>query len=277
MASKIEKALAEDRMTLLAQPIIQLNRDGNQQRRNRCEILVRLKGENDNLIEPREFLVVAEQFGLMSKIDLWVLKNVLQWIPNIPPETRMEKVHINVSGSSVSDETFADMFVSEISNLKVADRLCVEITETEAISNLVQAKQFVRRVKSLGVEAAIDDFGTGFSSFLLLRDLDCDVVKIDRAFVDAMHTDENKKITRSINEVANSLGAVTVAEGIEDQRSLDMVRESGVEFGQGFFIGMPMSLDKFCGDVIALELEVPTMDTEHRSNVLPFKNKGNAG
>ena len=270
LASEIEKALAEDRMTLLAQLIIPLNRDGNQQRGNRCEILLRLRGEDDNLIEAREFLVVAERFGLMSKVDMWVLKNVLQWITEIPPAVRMEKVHVNVSGSSVSDETFADMFVSEISNSSVADRLCVEITETEAISNLVQAKRFVRRLKSLGVEAAIDDFGTGFSSFLLLRDLDCDVVKIDRAFVGTMHTDENKKITRSINEVANSLGAVTIAEGIEDQSSLDMVSQSGVAYGQGFYIGRPTSLDNVCGEVIALELEVPTMDTEHRSNVFPF-------
>jgi diguanylate cyclase (GGDEF)-like protein len=269
-ASKIEKALAEDRMTLLAQPIIPLNGDGNRQRGNRCEILVRLRGEDGELVEAREFLVVAEQFGLMSKVDMWVLKNVLQWITDIPPAVRMERVHINVSGCSVSDETFADMFVSEISNSTVADRLCVEITETAAISNLVQATQFVRRLKSLGVEAAIDDFGTGFASFLLLRDLDCDVVKIDRAFVDPMHPDQNKKITRSINEVANSLGAVTVAEGIEDQRSLDMVSESGVAYGQGFYIGRPASLDNVCGEVIALEPEVATMDTEHQSNVVQF-------
>lgn len=269
-AAKIEKALAEDRMTLLAQPIIPLNGDGNQQRGNRCEILVRLRGEDGKLVEAREFLVVAEQFGLMSKVDMWVLKNVLQWITDIPPAARMEKVHINVSGCSVSDETFADMFISEITNSTVAGRLCVEITETAAISNLVQAKQFVRRLKSLGVEAAIDDFGTGFASFLLLRDLDCDVVKIDRAFVDTMHTDENKKITRSINEVANSLGAVTVAEGIEDQASLDMVSESGVAYGQGYYIGRPTSLGNVCGKFIALEPEVPTMDSEHRSNVLDF-------
>ncbi len=269
-ASKIEKALAEDRMTLLAQLIIPLNGDGNNQRGNRCEILVRLRGEDGNLVEAREFLVVAEQFGLMSKVDMWVLKNVLQWIKEIPPAVRMEKVHINVSGCSVSDETFTDMFVSEISNSTVAGRLCVEITETAAISNLVQATQFVRRLKSLGVEVAIDDFGTGFSSFLLLRDLDCDVVKIDRAFVDTMHTEENRKITQSINEVANSLGAVTVAEGIEDQKSLDMVRESGAAYGQGYYIGRPTSLDNVCGEVIALEPGAPTKDTENRSNVLRF-------
>ncbi len=85
-----------------------------------------------------------------------------------------------------------------------------------------------------------------------------------------MHTEENRKITRSINEVANSLGAVTVAEGIEDQKSLDMVSESGVAYGQGFYIGRPTSLDNVCSEVIALEPDVPTTDTEHRSNVLRF-------
>ena len=85
-----------------------------------------------------------------------------------------------------------------------------------------------------------------------------------------MHTDENKKITRSINEVANSLGAITVAEGIEDQRSLDMVSESGVAYGQGYYIGRPTSLDNVFGEVITLEPEVPSMDTEHRSNVHYF-------
>lgn len=236
----IREALEHDSFVLYAQPILDLKAG----RTVRYEILLRLRDHAGKIIPPGAFLDVAEQFGLSGDIDRWVLKKVMSVLSDASLSQDLSFA-VNLSPRSLTDPELLDM-VSEKETLSVIGpvRLVLEITETAAIYNIHVAKDFLRTLRSQGYEFALDDFGMGFSSFYQLKNLDVDYLKIDGSFVRNLSKDPiDKHLVTAMVHLARSLGKTTIAEFVEDEETLDILRSIGVDCAQGFHIGRPQPLD----------------------------------
>ncbi|MBI2310995.1 MAG: EAL domain-containing protein [Betaproteobacteria bacterium] len=211
------------------------------------EILVRMVDSAGQLLSPTAFLPTAERYKLQSLLDRWVITTLLEFLRRHAGAEggRGETCFaINLSGGSINDSTFADFLRREIGEHHVnASRLCFEITETTAISNLTKAAELMHEMKALGCRFALDDFGIGMSSFAYLKHLPVDFLKIDGAFVrDMARNPMDAAIVEAINRIAHALGIETVAEYVEDGETLAKVRELGVDYAQGDAVGGPEPL-----------------------------------
>ena len=214
------------------------------------EVLLRLKGENGELVPPMAFIPAAERYNLLTAIDRMVITELLQFLIEryrddqapIAPDAGMYSV--NLSGASINDSSFADFLRRQLARYPVPPSLlCFEVTETTAISNLTKAAELMHELKSMGCRFALDDFGIGMSSFAYLKYLPVDFLKIDGTFVRDMATDEmDCAIVEAINRIAHILGMQTVAEIVEDQATLDRLCSIGVDYAQGFHIARPEPL-----------------------------------
>jgi EAL domain-containing protein (putative c-di-GMP-specific phosphodiesterase class I) len=162
---------------------------------------------------------------------------------------------INLSGASVTDNSFMEYLLEQISEFGVGtSRLCFEITETGTISNLVKAADFVRAFRNIGCKFSIDDFGTGLASHNYLRELPVDYVKIDGSFITGI--DKNRSdyaMARSINDLAHFLGQETIAESVENDAIIVKLEELGVDYLQGWGVGRPKPLEEVTADLPSLE------------------------
>jgi len=232
-AVRIKDALRCDGLELEFQPIQRLMGG----RLHAYEVLVRMRHADGRLIAPGAFISAAERFGLMPQLDRWVLTRALRTLQQHPSLA----LFVNLSGHSLADEgllTFIDQQLRESPN--VAARLTLEITETVAISDLANTGRWIRRLKEVGCSFALDDFGVGFSSFSYLNTVPADYVKIDGSFVRDLNTSStNLAVVRAVMAVAHAMGKKVIAEGVEDARVADCLRELGVEYGQGFALGKP--------------------------------------
>jgi len=236
----IREALEDDHFVLYAQPILDLRTN----RTVRYEILLRLRDRAGNIIPPGAFLDVAEQFGLSGDIDRWVLGKVMDVLAD-PSVSEDLSFAVNLSPRSLTDPELLAM-VNEKESLTIIGpvRLVLEITETAAIYNIHVAKDFLRTLRTQGYEFALDDFGKGFSSFYQLKNLDVDYLKIDGSFVRNLSKDPvDKHLVAAMVQLARSLGKQTIAEFVEDEETLDILRGIGVDCVQGFHIGRPRPLD----------------------------------
>ncbi len=231
--SRIRGALAEERLTLFAQPIVDL-RSGRLAYR---ELLLRMLDVDGSLIPPDAFLPTAERFGLVVEIDRWVVAAGLRLA------ARGERVTINLSAHSIGDERIFAAVERAVAG--GVDPRCVvfEITETAAMTNTQDARRFTEALVSMGCDVALDDFGTGFGSFAYLKHLPARYVKIDMEFVrDMTSNTTDSAVVRAIADVAHTLGKRTIAEGVEERATLQALRTLGVDYGQGFLLGRPQPL-----------------------------------
>lgn len=236
----IREALENDNFVLYAQPILDLRTNRTVQ----YEILLRLKDKSGKIIPPGAFLDVAEQFGLSGDIDRWVLSRVMAVLTDASVGDEL-LFAVNLSPRSLTDPELLSM-ISEKKSLTVIGpvRLVLEITETAAIYNIHVAKDFLRTLRKQGYEFALDDFGMGFSSFYQLKNLDVDYLKIDGSFIRNLSKDPvDKHLVTAMVHLAESLGKRTIAEFVEDEETLDILRSIGVDCAQGFHIGRPRPLD----------------------------------
>lgn len=242
--ARINEALDEDRLRLSFQSIQPINGPSD------CgsyEILVRMVDDDGATISAGEFLPAAERYGLTPKIDRWVVKATLDWLADRPQELdSIAFCSINLSGLSLADDGFHDFVVEQLQRSRIAgEKLVFEVTETAAISQLGAATRFLEALKSHGCRFALDDFGTGLSSFAYLKTLPVDFLKIDGVFVrDIAHDPVDLAMVKSINDMGHVLGIGTIAECVEDQATLDRLRDIGVDHAQGFFIDLPRALDR---------------------------------
>ncbi|MBP8126918.1 MAG: EAL domain-containing protein, partial [Aeromonadaceae bacterium] len=242
--ARIHQALEERRFELARQLIVpsQGSAPGL-----KYEILLRLRAENGELIRPAQFIGAAERFGLMPQIDLWVLDNLLKWYAANPDElARLSMVSVNLSGESVGTPK---MHRKIRRLLEAADfpyeRLCFEITESQAIANIDATKAFIETFKSLGCAFALDDFGSGFSSYGHLKELPIDLLKIDGQFVRHLDTSEtDRAIVNSMAELARAVGVKTVAEFVENAAIREKLVAMGVDYLQGYAIHEPSLLSE---------------------------------
>ena len=234
---RLSVALENDGFVLYAQPILDL-RTGTV---SGAELLVRMLDEHGRPLAPGQFIPAAERAGLIQKVDRWVLEHatrVLEQAQRIDPGFR---VQVNLSGHSVGDQMIIADLLRHLSQRPFDPAgLVLEITETVAVADLESAVQFGREVQAMGFRFALDDFGAGFGSFQYLKHLVFDFIKIDGEFVaDSPTNPVDRVILQSIVSLAHGLGKETVAEYVEDERILDMVRDLGIDHAQGHHVGEP--------------------------------------
>ena len=231
MLSRIKRALRDGRLSLVFQPVIRL---GNGETTH-YEALVRMIGDDGGQVPPDDFLPFAERYGLMPQIDRWVFDEVLRTIMQRPAL----RIFANLSAASLNDEELLSYIEERLHAAALEPgRLSFEITESAAVADFATARNWIRRLKELGCLFALDDFGVGFSSLGYLRALAVDYVKIDRTFIRDVDTNmTNRALVQAVNTVAHTLGKEVIAEGVETEAHASVLREIGVEHGQGFLIG----------------------------------------
>ncbi len=234
---RINRALEEDRLVLYRQGIHSLCDLGRPAAH--YEVLLRMRGEDGELVPPGLFIPAAETYNLMPRIDRLVLHTVFAAMAEDPDAEGFYSV--NISGTTLSDNDFPHFVQRAFRHYRVpARRLCFEITETATITNLGHAVDFFREIRSLGCSVALDDFGSGLSSFGYLRRIPIDYLKIDGQFVRALLTDEvDQAVVESIHRVAKAMGIRTVAEFVETHELAARLREVGIDYGQGYGLHVP--------------------------------------
>ncbi len=236
-ARRIKEAIEEDGFVLAYQPILR-SEEGTV---HSHEVLLRMRGVDGELITPAGFLPAAERFGLMVELDLWVIEHAILALREARVQRRDIKLNINLSAPSVETLTILDAVRDLLARYEVDARCLVfEITETTAITKLAHAVELLDGLKALGCSTALDDFGTGYSSFAYLKELPVDYVKIDGSFVQNLDRDRlNQVMVRSMHEVARAMGKRSVAEFVESEAVMHTLREIGVDYQQGYYLGKP--------------------------------------
>jgi diguanylate cyclase (GGDEF)-like protein len=243
--TQLDRALVEDRLVLNCQPIAPI--DTGSGRRMHYEILLSMIDGSGQVIPPAEFILAAEKYQRMAAVDRWVISRVLRWM--VEHRDRLEGIGgfaVNVSGDSMNDETFPDFVLQQFEETGApTSKVCFEITETAAIANLDNAREFMNRMKIIGCSFSLDDFGTGHSSYSYLRNLPVDFVKVDGVFIRSLaESADDYAVVRSINEIGHYLGKETIAECVESHAILDRIGEMGMDYAQGFFVGRPLRLEE---------------------------------
>ncbi|ODU42081.1 EAL domain-containing protein [uncultured Aquimonas sp.] len=243
---RINEALEHDRFELFCQGITPLR--GEESGRH-FEVLLRkrdpLTGE---LLPPAEFIAAAERFGLSAQLDTWVVDRCLGWLEAHPQQAASVRMcSINLSAASLVDAGFARFLRQRLARSSFPPtRLCFEITETGAVSDLGRAVEFIRSLRALGCRFALDDFGTGFCSFSYLPKLDVDLLKIDGSFVrEAADSSLALAIVQSIVRIAHVTGRQTVAEWVESPQLAEQMRELGLDYAQGYAFSRPLPMAEF--------------------------------
>jgi EAL domain-containing protein (putative c-di-GMP-specific phosphodiesterase class I) len=249
--ARLRRALRDQHFILHYQPIVSLASGEI----SHHEALVRLADEPDGtLIAPGRFLPAAERYALIQQIDRLVLAKALTLLAetrfrprvsfdSISPTQRDGEVRVavNLSALSITDPGMLDHIEGELSRRRLdPSKLIVEITETAAISDMTRAKDFCWRLQSLGVKVALDDFGAGFGSFQYLKHLPFDYLKIDGDFIQNLTASrEDQLVVKALVGVAAGMGKETIAEFVGDEETVELLREYGVDYAQGFQIGRP--------------------------------------
>ena len=241
-AAELREALEQRQFVLYAQPITSASAPQGEPCRH--EVLVRLRGPDDELLPPGAFIPVAERYGLIGELDRWVIKTALREYADLSDHGGGAGISINISGPSLNDESLPSFIRSELAASGVApSQICFEITETAAINRLSVARRFIEDLREHGCSFALDDFGSGLSSFNYLKHLPVDYLKVDGSFVRDIPNDPvDEAMVKAINEIGHVMGLKTVAEHVENQTVLAAALATGVDFLQGFAIGKPVPL-----------------------------------
>jgi len=236
----INKALENNEFTLLFQPITKTT--STNETWKHFEVLIRMNSENDSLIAPNSFLPTAERYNLMNKIDRWVFKACIKKLhENRTLYNHVNMLSINISGATLGEPTFRNYVIGIFENYNVpAEKICFEITETAAVSNLLEAKNFIETLRNLGCKFALDDFGTGFTSFENMKNLPVDYVKIDGSFIKEINTNPvDYEMVDALHKICKLMNMETIAEFVENQEILNTLDEIGVTYAQGYAISKP--------------------------------------
>jgi len=237
---RLNDALKDGKFMLQCQEIVPLN---PQDRCRHFEVLVRLRTDDGSLVAPAAFLPAAERYNLMPAIDRWVVQRVLALETADGQAPRCEDclTAVNLSGASLGDERFLEFLRNALVDAgPIAERICFEITETAAITNLTRAADLMRDLRKLGCRFALDDFGTGLSSFSYLKNLPVDFLKIDGSLVRGIvGSRTDLAMVEAINSVGHTLGIRTIAEFVESDAIRQLLLGVGVDYAQGYAVARP--------------------------------------
>jgi len=233
--NRINRAFSENRFLLYYQTIVPIN--PIEMEGDHYEILIRMEGDEGQIIPPGELLPAAEHYHLSPQIDRWVIRNMIGWLDDHPDQLEeLSTCSINLSGLSIGDEEMLDFIKHTLAQSNVPPtKICFEVTETAAIAHLDAAIFFMQQLKAIGIRFSLDDFGTGLSSFAYLRTLPVDFLKIDGMFV--RQIDRNIidwTMVKSINDMGQIMGKQTIAEFVENEDIYNQLNEIGANYAQGF-------------------------------------------
>jgi diguanylate cyclase (GGDEF)-like protein/PAS domain S-box-containing protein len=235
---RIEQALEQDNFVLYFQPILDIQSASVKH----YEVLIRMHDpETGDISLPGKFIEVAEQIGLITRIDHYVIHRAINKLAELQKAGADVSFSINLSGTIADDPLLIPMLKRFIARSGVKpESLIFEITETAAVSNIQQAKEMMVAIKSLGCQFALDDFGVGFGSFNYMRELPVDIIKIDGIFIkDLDKNADDQLFVKALCDVAKGMGKKTTAEYVENAEILALLKEFGVDHAQGFYIGHP--------------------------------------
>jgi diguanylate cyclase (GGDEF)-like protein len=250
--TRIQRALEENRLRLSWQEIRRT--DGASDSLRHVELLLRMVDDDGSEILPMAFIPAAERYCIMPALDSWVIAETLHLCQRyLASGCEVQCLFaVNLSGASLKDPAFRRMLLEQLhDNPVLGPHLCFEITETAAIGNLAVVNGFIDAMRGFGCSFALDDFGSGLSSFTYLKNLRVDYLKIDGAFVrDIASNAIDRSMVEAIHRIGHQMGLQTVAEYVESEQILALLREIGVDYVQGSGIHRPEPLESLCGDAL---------------------------
>jgi diguanylate cyclase (GGDEF)-like protein len=237
-SARIRDALTHDRLSLATQPIRSLASGGIE----RYELLLRMTGDDGELLPAASFIEVAERSGMVQELDRWVVARALELLAERERAGEPVSLHVNLSGASLTDISVLEFIERQLDEGDADPRRCTfEITKTAQVEDYETAAGFADRLTEFGCEVAIDDYGAGFSPFHYLKRIPFDLIKIDGAFIrDMPRNDADQLTVKAIVEIARGLGKTTIAEFVQDDETTRMLREYGVDMAQGYHLGRPV-------------------------------------
>jgi len=234
---KIEGALENDRFIFYYQPIM----DIRSRTVSHYEVLLRMQNEDGSINPPATFIQVAEQTGLIHAIDHLVLQRGILKQAELDKNNNGISLSLNLSGYAVDDTMLQPLLRHLLTESNAnPEHLIFELTETAAVADIMQAKNFMQQMNKIGCRFSLDDFGTGFASFRYMRELPVDIVKIDGSFItDLAHNPDDQLFVKALVDVAKGMGKKTIAEFVENAETLALLHAFGVDYAQGYYIGKP--------------------------------------
>jgi diguanylate cyclase (GGDEF)-like protein len=241
-SARIRDAISNDRLRLHTQPIHDLA-SGDVER---YELLLRMTADDGELLPAACFIEAAERSGMVKELDRWVVARALEMIAARERSGRPVSLHVNLSGVSLADLSVLEFIERRLDEEGADPRLCTfELTATTRAPDYQAAAGFADRLTEFGCQVAIDDYGAGFGPFHYLRQVPFDLIKIDGEFVRRMASSDADQLTvQAIVQIARGLGKTTVAEYVEDEATIDLLREYGVDFAQGYHLGRPVDAEQ---------------------------------
>jgi diguanylate cyclase (GGDEF)-like protein len=239
-SARIRDALTHDRLSLHTQPIRSLASGGIE----RYELLLRMTGENGELLPAASFIEAAERSGMVQELDRWVVVQALGLLAQREQDGAPVSLHVNLSGASVADVSVLEFIERRLDEGEADPARCTfEITETAPVHNYEAAAGFADRITEFGCQVAIDDYGAGFGPFHYLKNIPFDLIKIDGSFIrDMPNSDADQLTVQAIVQIARGLGKTTIAEYVQDDVTAKMLHEYGVDMAQGYHLGRPVDI-----------------------------------
>ena len=242
LMSELKQAISNDQLTLYFQPKINLNTNmvvG-------LEALIRWNHHRFGFVRPDEFIPIAEQTGIIKPLTRWVVKRSLQVQKELLAEGHDLDISINISAKNLREDDFIPFIAEALkSNPDHIDKITIELTETSMMEDPLKALQVLDELSQSGVKLSIDDFGTGYSSLAYIKKLPADEIKIDKSLVfDLTNNQDDQVIIKTTIEMCHRLGFTVVAEGVESQHIVDILRQLNCDLIQGYFISPPLPLNK---------------------------------
>lgn len=234
---RIREAITHDRLCMHFQPVI----DVASGRIHGHEALIRMIDNDGSLIPPTSFIPIAERMGLIHDLDLWVINHAIEILRALPPSYEHLKLNINLSMYAFQDPALLTLVRDKLEATGVAARrITFEITETAATASYAKTREMIQKLRGLGCCFALDDFGSGFSSFNYIKQFPVDYLKIDGSFIrNLVYDPVDQRLVKSMIEVARTLDKQIVAEYVENEQILELLREYGIHLAQGNYIGEP--------------------------------------
>jgi len=250
---RIARAVEDGRLELYAQRIVPIAPGSGET--GFYELVVRLRDEDGTLVPPNEFIPAAERYNVMVMVDRWVVSRAIELLERcIARGQRLPLLAVNLSGTSINDEDFLEFVLSHLTSEQVAHALCFEITETAAVASLDKARYLMRELKARGCRFSLDDFGSGVSSFVYLKSLPVDFLKIDGQFAAHVANDVvDRSMVEAIAKIGRAMDVATIAEKVESAEVLTVLKNIGVDYIQGFHLGEPLAIGEVFGPASQLK------------------------
>lgn len=238
---KLREAIDDDRLLLFSQPAVRLA----DRKTMHHEVLLRLRDDDGRIVMPGNFIEIAESIGMVKELDMRVVEKLLRHMHQAGEMGGKSRYFVNLSRLSISDAHWVSRFIDVLAVSKVnPGQLVFEITEAAAMTEIDVTLNFIHRIKELGSRISLDNFGAGFSSFYYLKRFEVDYLKIDGNFIRDLGNDKSNQVfVKALNDIAREMGKQVIAEWVETPEVLDLLRDIGAQYGQGYLFSPPALLE----------------------------------